>query len=164
MSIILELFVPYPSFTFLVSALVFLAIYSMICFFRDAIASIIVLVFFSVEENPLLSISYFSWLVIFLFGDSISRFNPSISDIRRIYGGMPVNSGVSSVLFKGWAIHANYIISLGMSLKIGNAHKGHFSWSMDFNFSWWKQIVVNRKICLLIYFSWDGSISWDTHL
>ena len=50
-------------------------------------------------------------------------------------GGMPVNSGVYSVLFQVWAIRANNIISLGMSMKILDAHKGHFSWSMDFNFS-----------------------------
>ena len=60
------------------------------------------------------------------FRDSISNFNPSISYIRRICGGITVNSGVYSVLFQGWDICANDIISLGMSLKIGDELKGHF--------------------------------------
>ena len=68
------------------------------------------------------------------FRDLISRLNPYIFEIRVIHGGMSVNSGVSSVLFQGWAIRANEIISLVMSPKIGDARKGHFSWSMAFNF------------------------------
>ena len=79
------------------------------------------------------------------FRDSISRFIPYIYDIRRVCGGMPVKSGVSFLIFQGWDICANRIIPLGMSL-IGDTRKGNFSWSMDFNLSWWKKIVANQKI------------------
>ena len=87
------------------------------------------------EEKPLLSISYCGLLIISPFRDSISCFTPYISDISRICGGMPVNLGVSSVLLQGWGIHANDIISLGMSLKIGDACEGYFQWIMAFNLS-----------------------------
>ena len=76
----------------------------------------------------------------------ISCFNPSIYNIRRIYVGIPVKSGVFSELFQVWSIRANDIISLIMSMKIGYARKGHFSRSMAFNFSWWKQIVAKQHI------------------
>ena len=159
MYIKLEQFVPDISVTLLVSTSVFLTISSVICFVCDAIASIIVLVLWYVEENPLLSISSCSWLIIVPFRDSISCINPSISVIRRIWGGMPVNSGVFSVLFQVWYIHANDIISLGMSLKIRDAPKGHFSWSMAFNLSWWKK-CCEAENCQVICFIWNRSISW----
>ena len=54
-------------------------------------------------------------------------------------------SGVSFLIFQGWDICASRIIPLGMSL-IGDTRKGNFSWSMDFNLSWWKKIVANQKI------------------
>ena len=76
-------------------------------------------------------------LMIVPYRYSISYFNPSISDIRIICVGMPVNAGVFSVLFQGWTICANNIILLGMSLKIVDALKGQFSWSTAFNFSFW---------------------------
>ena len=83
----------------------------------------VVLVLFSVEEKPLLSISSCSWLMIVPFKDFISCLNPYISDIIIIFGGMKLKSGVSSVLFQVCAIRANDIISLGMSIKIGDACK-----------------------------------------
>ena len=127
---------PDPSVNLLVSNSVFLTISSIICFVCYSIESMIVLVFSSLEENSLLPISYCSWLIIVPFRDSISRFNLSISGIRRICRRMPVNSGVSFVLFQGLVICTNNIISLGMSLKIGDATKGYFSWSMVFSLPW----------------------------
>ena len=91
MSIRVDIFVPDPSASLLVISSVFLTIYSMIYFVCDAIASMIVLVLWSVEENPLLSISSCSWLMIFSFRDYISHSNPSISGIRIICGGVSVN-------------------------------------------------------------------------
>ena len=66
------------------------------------------------------------------FKELISNYNTFIYDIIIICGGMPLNSGVSSVLFQVWAIRDNYIIALGMSLKFGDARREHLSWSMDF--------------------------------
>ena len=163
MCIRLEPFVPYPSVTLLVSNSVFLTISSMICFVCDSIESMIVLVFSSVEEKPFLPISSCSWLMMFPFRDSISRFNPSISYIRIICGGMPVNSGVSFVLFQGWAVRTNNIISLGMSLKIGDVRKWHFLWSMAFNLLWWGKIVAKHHI-LKWFFLADMEVYLGIHV
>ena len=133
MHIRLEKFVTDISVTLLVSTSFSLTISSMICFVCDSIALMIVLVLLSVEEKPLLAISYCSQLMIYPFKDSISRFNTFISDIKRICGGVPVNLGVSSLLFQGWDICVNEIILLVMYLRIGYACKGHFLWSMTFN-------------------------------
>ena len=97
------------------------------------------------------------------FRDSISCFYPFISDIRRICVGNPVESGVSSVIFQGWASHANGIISLGMSLKIGDARKGHFSWSMAFNLSLQKKIVVKHQIFKLFVLA-DTEVYLESHV
>ena len=80
------------------------------------------------------------------FRDLISRFNHSIYDIRIIFAGIPVKSGVPSVLFQGWAIRTSDIKSLKISLKIGHARKGHFSWRMDFNLTQWKKTVDKQNI------------------
>ena len=70
--------------------------------------------------------------------------------MRRICGGMPVNSGVYYVLFQGRYVCANAIIPLGMSLKIGDASKGHFSWSMALHFLLWKKIAKQHIIKLFV--------------
>ena len=118
----------------------------MICFVFDAICINDNLSIVLRGIKSILPISYWSWLIIFPFRDSTSRLNPYISDIRRICGGMTVNSEVLYVLFQGWAICYNDIISLVMSLKIVYARKGRFLWRMDFNFTWWKHIVVKQHI------------------
>ena len=134
MYIILEPFVPDHCVALLVSNAFFLTVSYMICFVYDAIESMTVLVLCSMEEHPLFSISSCILLMIVPFKYSISHFNPSISDIIRICGGILVNPGVSSVLFQGWDIPANSIIPLGMSVKVGDTCNRHFSWSLDFKF------------------------------
>ena len=47
--------------------------------------------------------------MIYPFRDSISRLNTYISDIIRIFGGIPVKSGLSSVLFQGCTVRDNDI-------------------------------------------------------
>ena len=95
----LETFPPGPSVTLFISTSVLLTLSSVVCFVCDTIASMIILVLWHVKENTLLFISSCRLLIIVPFIDLISNFNPSISDISRIYVGMLVNSGVPSVLF-----------------------------------------------------------------
>ena len=79
-----------------------------------------------------------------------------------------LNSGVYSVLFQGWDICANEIISLGMSLKIGDARKGHFSWIVAFIFCCCGNKLLQSRIFSsdLLYLTWkyilgDASLRTD---
>ena len=58
---------------------------------------------------------------------------------------MSVNSGVSSVLFQGWGIDSNNIISLGLSMKLEMHTKetSHGAWLLIFL---WRQIILKQHI------------------
>ena len=73
-----------------------------------------------------------------------------------------MNLAVSSVIFQGWAIHANVSISLGMSTEIGYARGGTSRGT-------WISIFHDGKNCckvehFQVFFSLYGGISWETRL